>query len=348
MSTFERRYDIDWLRVIAIGLLLIYHTAIGFQPWGAMIGFITNTEHWPALWLPMSMLNVWRIPLLFFVSGMGVYFAMHKRTLPQLLGERALRIMLPYVFGMFAIVPLNMLIWQQHHQFPLSYAYHAGHLWFLANIFVYVLLLSPLFYLLRRHQGHRVVQAVTRFFGQPGVLVVVVGALVLEERLLKPGLYELYANTWHGFALGLLAFLFGYGFMMAGERFRSWTIRWRWVFVVLAAGLFVVRVLYFEVQVPRPLLVLESVCWIFAVLALGQRYLNRPSAPLSYLSSAAYPVYILHMVFLYLGSWLVFPLPISVYSKFLLVLLVTFGGCFGLYEIIRRVRWLRPLFGLKW
>jgi len=29
----NRRYDIDWLRVIAIGLLLIYHIAIGFHPW---------------------------------------------------------------------------------------------------------------------------------------------------------------------------------------------------------------------------------------------------------------------------------------------------------------------------
>ena len=33
MTKEERRYDIDWLRVIAIGLLLIYHIAIAFQPW---------------------------------------------------------------------------------------------------------------------------------------------------------------------------------------------------------------------------------------------------------------------------------------------------------------------------
>src|SRR5687767_7815238 len=96
----SRRYDIDWLRVIAIGLLLLYHVAIGFQPWGIMIGFITSDKAWGSLWIPMTMLNVWRIPLLFFVSGMGVCFAFHNRNWKQLLRERAGRILLPFLFGM--------------------------------------------------------------------------------------------------------------------------------------------------------------------------------------------------------------------------------------------------------
>ena len=79
MLTSNRRYDIDWVRVIAIGLLLIYHVAIGFQSWGIMIGFIANEKTWESLWIPMAMLNVWRIPLLFFVSGMGTYFAIQNR-----------------------------------------------------------------------------------------------------------------------------------------------------------------------------------------------------------------------------------------------------------------------------
>lgn len=74
----ERRHDIDWLRVIAIGLLLIYHIAIIFQPWAMFVGFIRSTESLEKLWTPMTMLNVWRIPFLFYVSGMGFYFAMKK------------------------------------------------------------------------------------------------------------------------------------------------------------------------------------------------------------------------------------------------------------------------------
>ena len=63
-----RRHEIDWLRVIAIGLLLIYHIAIIFQPWAMLIGFIKSDEPVEALWIPMTMLNVWRIPLLFCQS----------------------------------------------------------------------------------------------------------------------------------------------------------------------------------------------------------------------------------------------------------------------------------------
>src|SRR6185295_13430698 len=114
MSVTNRRYDIDWLRVIAIGLLLLYHVAIGFQSWGILLGFITNDKSWNALWLPMAMLNVWRIPLLFFVSGMGVYFAIQKRNWKQLLLERARRIFIPFVFGIFAIVPISIYFWERY------------------------------------------------------------------------------------------------------------------------------------------------------------------------------------------------------------------------------------------
>ena len=81
MSTTNRRYDIDWLRVITIALLLIYHIAIVFQPWGVFIGFIQSEQSMESLWTPMTMINIWRIPLLFFVSGMGVCFAIKKAKL---------------------------------------------------------------------------------------------------------------------------------------------------------------------------------------------------------------------------------------------------------------------------
>ena len=100
----NRRYDIDWLRVIAIALLLIYHIALVFQPWGVYIGFIQSAETSEAIWIPMALLNVWRIPLLFFVSGMGVCFALRRRDWKQLLLDRARRILLPLIFGSFFIV----------------------------------------------------------------------------------------------------------------------------------------------------------------------------------------------------------------------------------------------------
>jgi len=347
MSTLNRRYDIDWLRVIAIGLLLIYHIAIGFQPWGIMIGFITNREPWMSLWTPMTMLNVWRIPFLFFVSGMGVYFSMQQRNWKALIQERSLRILLPYVFGMVCVFPLSVLILQRYYQWDLGYSVNAGHLWFLGNIFAYVVLLSPLFYYLQKNQNGIFVTALKKMLSTPLGLIPVVGLFIVEVLVIKPHPYELYAMTWHGFVLGFLAFFVGFCFVLCGDSFWSMLLKWRWLFVVLAAGLFAVRLLVLGLKTPGYLLVIESDCWIFSVLAFGHKYLNRPGKALSYLSQAAYPVYILHMTSLFLGSSLIFPLTLAVPLKFVMVMIFTFAGCFGAFEIIRRVSILRPLFGLK-
>ncbi|WP_028298023.1 acyltransferase family protein [Olivibacter sitiensis] len=348
MSTSTRRYDIDWIRVITIGLLLFYHAAIGFQPWGGMIGFITTNKSWESLWIPMTMLNVWRIPLLFFVSGMGVYFAIQHRNWKQLLLERASRILLPFLFGVFVIVPVHVYIWQYYYQFDLAYFPNPGHLWFLGNIFVYVLLLSPVFFYLKRNGQGRLVSWMRKCLGNPLGLLPVMGVFVAEALLLDPRPFKLYAMTWHGFWLGLLAFFFGFCFVLSGRTFWAMIARWRWLFLGLAIIAFILRFVYFQPYAPNYLLAIESNCWIISVFAFGHKYLNHPSKALTYLSQAAYPVYIVHMVFLYLGSLLIFPLDVAAPLQFALLLVFTGIGCFASYEfVIRRVNFLRPLFGLK-
>ena len=88
--------------------------------------------------------------------------------------------------------------------------------------------------------------------------------------------------------------------------------------------------------------------WIYGIFGFGHKYLNRPNSALSYLSKAAYPVYIIHMVALYAGAALILPLDIHVMAKFILIVVFTGVFCFTVYELlIRRISFLRPLFGLK-
>jgi glucan biosynthesis protein C len=110
ITNTDRRYDIDWLRTIALFLLMLYHTSIVFQPWANEVWFIRSEQSFESFWLLMEALNIWRIPLLFLVSGMGVAFAMRRRAWLQLVIERVMRIVLPLVFGMFAIVPIHIMI----------------------------------------------------------------------------------------------------------------------------------------------------------------------------------------------------------------------------------------------
>jgi len=343
----ERRYDIDWLRVIAIGLLIIYHIGIAFQPWGVFIGFIQSNESLEYLWPPMALLNVWRIPLLFFVSGMGVAFAIRKRSWKKLIMERSRRILLPFLFGMVIIVPQHLLLWQNYYSQDLKFTPNPGHLWFLANIFFYVLVLSPLFLYLKKEENGRLSRWIRGLFSTPTGLLFVAACFVMETILVRPESYALYALTLHGFLLGLLAFLFGFCFIHAGDGLWHTLRTWRWPLLALAIALYLIRYLIFHLEAPNYLIALESCSWIFAVLGFANKYLGHPGRALAYLSQAAYPVYILHMIFLYLGSSLLFPLEISTLLKFILVILFTIAGCYFFYEIIRRVKFLRPLFGLK-
>ena len=348
MTSSNRRHDIDWIRVIAIGLLLLYHVAIGFQPWGIMIGFITLEGSWESLWVPMTMLNIWRIPLLFTVSGMGVYFAMRNRSWKQLVQERSRRILLPLLFGYFFIVPVHVYLWQSYYEFEPAYSAHAGHLWFLGNIFVYVIVLLPLFFYLKRNGDGPLAKGIKWMMRTPLGLLPVLAAFMAEAWILDPRPFEMYAMTRHGFFLGLLAFFFGFCYVLAGRSFWEMLLKWRWLFLIVAVAFFVVRLVHFQALAPNHLLAVESHCWILSVFAFGHKYLNRPSRALRYLSQAAYPVYIVHMIVLYLGSMLIFPLDIAIPLKFVLLLAFTLIGCFALYELaIRRVKVLRPLFGLK-
>lgn len=218
MST-ERRQDIDWLRVIAIGLLLIYHIAIIFQPWAMFVGFIRSDELMASLWKPMTMLNVWRIPLLFYVSGMGVYFAIRKRTWRELLLERSRRILIPFVFGMIAIVPLHFLAFQEYYHLPTGYYGHPSHLWFRGNIFVYVLIMLPLFFYLKKIEGGRFMKGLSFFMSNPIGPISVSVFFILETMVVGPQVFEMYAQTCHGIFVWLLAFFLHKAVRLSGKPF---------------------------------------------------------------------------------------------------------------------------------
>jgi len=348
MKTTERRYDIDWLRVIAIGLLIIYHIGFVFLPWGVFIGFIQNGESVDGIWTPMSMLNIWRIPLLFFVSGMGVRFAIRRRNWKQLILERTRRILVPFVFGVFCIVPLHLFVWQLFYKQDINYSIQVSHLWFLAYIFIYVLVLSPLFFGLKKNEGGKFTRVLKKLLGSPLGLLSMIAVFVLEAILVNPETFETYSMTLHGFFLGLLSFLFGFIVVHAGDAFWLTVQKWRWLLLLLAAALFSFRYIEYDLLAPNYLKAIESNLWIFTVFGFGYKYLNYPGKALQYLSQAAYPVYILHMLVLYVGSYLLVPLEIPALLKLFLVMAFTFIGAFAIYElVIRRVRFLRPLFGLK-
>jgi hypothetical protein len=250
---------------------------------------------------------------------------------------------------MIAIVPLHFLVFQTYYNLPLDYFAHPAHLWFLGNIFAYVLLLLPIFYYLKKIEEGRFKKRLSYLMSNPVGPLSLSVFFILETLLVRPQVFEMYAQTWHGFFLGLLAFFFGFLLVYSGNTFWQTVLKWRWLYLGLAAALYIVRLMVFEQKSPGYLMAIESNCWIFAVFGFGYKYLNKPGAALSYLSQAAYPVYIIHMFVLYAGAMIILPLEMPVIVKFFSILAFTGTLCYLIYEfMIRRIGFLRPLFGLKW
>jgi surface polysaccharide O-acyltransferase-like enzyme len=345
----QRRYDVDWLRTLALVLLIVFHIILSFQSWAASIGFPQNEQLLGELVPFLSMLAVWRIPLLFLISGMGVRFALERRDWKQLLKDRAIRIVLPfvfnvYVFGAILAKALPFLGWEA--DFSLNF----GHLWFLANIFAYVLWLLYTLVYLKDHPDCALLRVLSKAVRWPLGLFLFALPLVVEAWLVNPEYFAIYVDTVHGWLMGLICFFWGFIFICAQQDFWPAVARTRWVALVVAGSLYLVRLLVFELQAePNWLTALESMSWILAVLGFGSLYLNRPSRGLSYLSQAVYPVYIVHLPVQFIIAYFLLPLALPAYLKLALLLVGTFCVCFLLYEYaLRRSKWIRPLFGMKW
>ena len=343
-----RRHDVDWLRTLAIGLLIVFHVVLSFQSWAASTGFPQNEQLLEELVPFISMLAVWRIPLLFLISGMGVRFAMERRDWKELLKDRTLRILVPYLFGIAVLGPL-LVVGMPYLGWDAEYTLNFGHLWFLLNIFLYVVWLLGIMVYLKDRSDNAFVRFLSRAVSRPWGLYLFALPLIAEAWLVKPDYFSIYIDNVHGWVMGLICFFTGFLFMSIEEVFWPAVARIRWTALVAASSLYLVRLLALGLENELSWLnALESMSWMLAALGFGSLYLNRPSRSLAYLSKAVYPVYIVHLPVQFFIAYFVLPLMLAAYLKLGLMLVGTFGISLLLYEFaLRRLKWLRPLFGMK-
>ena len=76
-------------------------------------------------------------------------------------------------------------------------------------------------------------------------------------------------------------------------------------------------------------------------------FLNKKNNFLSYLTLSVFPIYIFHMPAQFLISSFIYPISIAPTLKFIIVFLTTILLCLAIYEIIKRIRGIKILFGIK-
>ena len=384
-----RRYDIDALRVFAFALLILYHTAMAYvDDWGFHLKSV-HTAEW--LQWPMLFLNRWRMSLLFLISGIAIALMRPEGQLTRFAGRRTWRLLLPLLFGMFVVVPIQpycegvanghvtpgfgsflLRDWQVRPwpegsfagwQFGITW----NHLWYLAYLWIYTLLLTLLIPLLR---SSVVSGAVARFAGGPAARLIGLPSALLF--LWVAWLDPLYPSTnalfgdWYQHAKYGTVFLLGY---LLGREPLFWArvvaLRRVTLWLALAAIVwyFGIRVLGRVLPADSALRAWPEVFWATQVRATQSVYLwaalltllgwakvllDRPYRWLPYCTEAIYPWYMLHQSLIIVLLFWLKPLQLGPLAEPALVLGGTIAGCLLIHEvIIRRTPWLRPLFGLR-
>ncbi len=368
-----RRYDLDWLRVIVFALLILYHVGMFFVPWG---WHIKNNVIYPEARWPMLFVNQWRLPILFVISGMGTAFALSYRSGKEFRLERWKRLGIPLVFGMLMIVPPQVYLERVTQGLEMGYvqwwmteaftqgAYSSGniswhHLWFLPYLLIYSLLLSPVFIRMRNHPDSKFLQGWRkRLARQPWSLFWLTIPLFLYESLMEPFFNITHNLVWDWFNFTSSLTLFFYGFLLISIREPFWEAVDKIKHKTLILGVFtfiglLIRWVFFEDNIyvhftEAALKIVNLWAWILTIFGFAAQYLNRQSQALAYCNRAVYPFYILHQTITILIGFYLMGLDWPFWPKFLIMTVGTFGGSWLLYEfVIRRIRWLYPLFGLK-
>ena len=106
-----RRYDLDWLRVLAVLLLVPYHSAIIFSSLPqTQVVYVYDSQHSLLLMKTVDFMYLWQMPLLFVVAGAACWFALGVRSGRRYLGERVNRLLVPLLFGMIVLLPPTLYL----------------------------------------------------------------------------------------------------------------------------------------------------------------------------------------------------------------------------------------------
>ena len=372
-ETQQRLYHLDWLRVMAICLLIFYHTGMVFVPdWG--FHFKVKTDDY---WLQnvMLLLSPWRMGLLWFISGVALRFMWHKFSLLDLLWRRSRALLLPLLTGVVLVVPPQLYIeMKQAGDMPLSFGaflhtfywepkhyfddYQSGilprfdvnHLWFLRSLWqfsIVLILVSPM--LLSRYFQKASDYLSKNIIALSTISVVMV--LLIETLLIGEQKREMY-----GAYFLLVGFAIGHSNVFWDKVNRNAN----WLVLMAAVSLLSLQLVFCFVWqtdifdgsklIGGLVIFIYSVAKIFpvfAALSLACKFLNRKSVRITLLNQWVFPIYVLHQTIIVVVAYFVSGLSFPVELSLPVTLLITFSLCFISIKLMQSFTGVGIFIGLK-
>jgi surface polysaccharide O-acyltransferase-like enzyme len=372
-----RRYDLDWVRIVAFLLLIFYHVGMYYVTWD----FPVKSPHASSTIEPLMMLtSPWRLSLLFLVSGVATAYLL-ARGGGHFMRSRSARLLIPLAFGVLVIVPPQAYLevveklgyrggFAQFYQLYIT-GYHGfcrenclilptwNHLWFVAYLWVYTLALFMLVSVAPRAVPWLRRRAERDLAGL-GAIIWPIAFLAAARIGLAPRFPQNRAlvGDWYSHANYFGVFLLG--FALAGthapwkalQSFRwhtlggailGWSSLCTYFGVYAAAAAVPPKVL---ILVMRAVYGAQQWLAIAAMLGFAHRHWMRDNAARRYLNAAIFPVYILHQTVIIVLAHTLQPANLAPPVEGVLLVTTTTASCFLAYDLIRRVRLLQPFFGV--
>ena len=372
----SRRIDLDWIRILAFGLLILFHVGMYYVDWDWHV----KSPHATRALEPVMLLTApWRLSLLFFVSGCATAF-LHAKAPAGFVRSRTLRLLVPLAFGIWVVVPP-----QSYAQVVEKLGYAGGyldflrlyaggysgfcgeggclrvptwnHLWFVAYLWCYTMLAALAW---RAGASDRLGAALGRRLQGPGLLLWPVAWLALVRVALVGRFPDTHAlvDDWYSHALYFS--VFAAGALLARESgFWEAARRQRWIALAVAVACWAAVASYVSAfddahappgwlrQLQRVAFAADQWCAIVAALGFARQWNPRDGVARRYLTQAVFPFYIVHQTAIVLYARALKPAALGPGLEAAILVAATAATCFASFELVRRVGWLRPLFGLS-
>ncbi|PKR87434.1 acyltransferase [Pleomorphomonas diazotrophica] len=370
----SRLFWVDNLRNVAVLSLVLFHTARLFdpEPW-----HIKDRHTYLAADVVVALFNVWGMPMLFLLAGFSMMLSLERRSAGRFARERVTRLFVPFVFGIFALVlpqvyleriaPADLVT-----QSPLrldvgfigfmprfldccydqaNFSWH--HLWFLIYLFVYSLLLLPVFLALRSDAARPLRGGFATVFSNVPMLLALGLPLIVIEATLRPvygsshALIDDWANHAHFVYLMLLGALF------ALTEVPLETLRRRVPVLAALAAVLLAAALIHRFVTPLPLTplmwtILRTMTEWTLLLALigGFMRFDRRVPWLTGFTPYAMAFYMLHQTIIIALGFLTIGWSDAPLLKYLAIVVVTTAASLALAALIDRHPVSRFLFGM--
>ncbi|MBT5073526.1 MAG: acyltransferase family protein [Kordiimonadaceae bacterium] len=358
----ERRYDLDWLRVLAFFILILFHSGMAFVdfPW-----HINNAETSQGMTMVWGFLHSWRMPLLFVISGAGIWYAFRKRNAFQFMKERSIRLLIPLIFGILVIVPPQIYLERltqgvnfssyidfYPHFFEGYYFSEEGgnfsphHLWFIGSLFIYCLAILPIILFMKSDLGLKLQGKIDQLMAHKNAIYLIFIPFYIAQVFIGG---DMLLNA----PSALLMIL---GFILVGSK-TLWPSVEKNRYTSLMLGGILTALSYWMLLTPdyifapwqKELVTVPSILYIlFAILGFGRHHLNFNNAFLKYSNEGVYAFYILHQTITVFLVYHLVSMEMNMWFKFALATVGTVTFTLAIYHfMIRPYNLVRPFFGLR-